>query len=345
MKKVLIVSKTFLNGADYTLDHLQIHFSTRCIAHGLTNIAPDRQVKSDKWIRLNIPTNILQRVFYKLKYYFSLYKNTSKVDTIHWYYSIDFIEYVILRLAQKKLVVEWVGSEVRIPSVLSSMNKYYLKELNKDNYEYKDEVLNEKKINQIRASKLGAIPIVNEEISLFLDKNLFKSIKVLPKRLDLSLLPRKKEFFTNNTILIGHAPSATAAKGSKYVSMVIKSLQVKGFNIDYVLLQNVPKDLVYLEMAKCDIFIDQLILGAYGFVSLEAMGIGVPTICYIMDDLEKIINPELPIINANVENLEEVLIKLINNKKYLPRIGSESRDYVHKYHSIPMLIEEIFKLY
>ena len=60
-------------------------------------------------------------------------------------------------------------------------------------------------------------------------------------------------------------------------------------------------------MKSSDIVIDQLLIGWYGLKSIEALSFGCEVLCYIDEKLTKYLFPETPIINVNVQTLEDTL--------------------------------------
>ena len=71
------------------------------------------------------------------------------------------------------------------------------------------------------------------------------------------------------------------------------------------------------------------------------MALGKPVVCYIREEDLKFIPAEmrqdLPIINANPNNISEVLAQLVEEQDKLPYIGEQSRTYVEKWHD-PMKV-------
>src|SRR5699024_11742732 len=66
-------------------------------------------------------------------------------------------------------------------------------------------------------------------------------------------------------------------------------------------------------LSKADIVIDQLRIGASGYLSTEAMALGKPVICYIREDLVDAYPKDFPIVNAHPNTLKYVLQILIQN--------------------------------
>ena len=81
-----------------------------------------------------------------------------------------------------------------------------------------------------------------------------------------------------------HAPSNEDYKGSKYIYTAIESLKKK-YKFEFIKLQNLSKDELIEEILKCDLVIDQMLVGFYGILTVEAMLLQKPVVCYIRDDI------------------------------------------------------------
>ena len=80
--------------------------------------------------------------------------------------------------------------------------------------------------------------------------------------------------------------------------------------------------------------IDQLLLGWYGALAVEAMAVGRPVLCYVRED-EPDDNPfgaELPIVRTTPENLAEDLSRLIGNRALRASLGAQGRRFASTRH-------------
>jgi len=141
-----------------------------------------------------------------------------------------------------------------------------------------------------------------------------------------------------------HAPSKRSLKGTEYVLQAIEKLKTEGYNIEFILLENVSHDEVLKQIRLSDIIVDQLILGWYGVFSIEGMCIGRPVLCYIRQDLLEM-HPELPILNTTSESIYANLIKLIENPEQRIELGTQGRRYVEKLHDFRAIAKELIDLY
>ena len=97
--------------------------------------------------------------------------------------------------------------------------------------------------------------------------------------------------------------------------------------------------------SMADIIVDQLIVGSHGVFACEAMALGKPVICYILDELLPTYPSGFPVINANPNNVKKVLEELICSPETRYEIGKKSRIYVEKVHDIKVVASKLLKIY
>jgi glycosyltransferase involved in cell wall biosynthesis len=297
----------------------------------------------DKGSRLNF----IRWIYRYIKNLRTIKQLVNEADVLHYFCGTAVYGGIDLKWAHRKkkpVFIEWLGSDIRNPALLFSVNKYY-KAVFENGYEYKtvENSNNKKKVQQM-FHNAGAIAVACPEIHLYIDRNLFPEVKLLFQRLDL------KEFIpqstTNNTRpLLLHSPSAQNAKGTGIILKTIERLKDK-YDFDFVLLKNVSRKEVLTLMKQADIFIDQIIIGGYGMAALEAMAFGKPVMCYLIPEVFEAGLPiECPIVNTNPDNIEEKLEKLLNNVNLRGEIGVQSRNYVEKYHDADKISLQLIEMY
>jgi len=164
-------------------------------------------------------------------------------------------------------------------------------------------------------------------------------------------IERQKKNFTKSKVLrIVHAPTNRMVKGSEALIDTINELK-KTHPVELVLVENVSYQDALKMYQSADIIVDQMRIGWYGGLALEAMKMGIPVACYINDsDLQFI--PEMmkvalkeSIININKDNLMERLIELIQNRDLLNTISDNGFDYVQEFHNPDILIKSVIERY
>lgn len=136
-----------------------------------------------------------------------------------------------------------------------------------------------------------------------------------------------------------HAPTNRVVKGSKYILEAIQRIQRAnpGLELELILVENMSHEEALRIYQKADLVIDQLLVGWYGGLAVEVMKMGKPVIAYIREEdlqfIPEAMKRQLPIINANPNTIEQVLLECIDNPALLRETAAASLDYVHRWHN------------
>jgi len=242
----------------------------------------------------------------------------------------------LLKMLRKKMVMNFWGSDVRQEMLARPKNKYY-DIFGSEN----DNKLIIAKIKNI-ANYIDTAVVPAHEVYEYVF-GYFKRIEIIPIIIDIDKIRLFPSSFSNDNPLIVHSPSNRKLKGTEYILNTISKLQEK-YKFRFQLIENLPNIEVKKIFAKSDIVIDQLLIGTYGTVSLEAMAAGKPVLCYIRDDLAKYM-PDIPIINTNIDNIYENLEMLITNPSMRTEIGKKGYEYVAQNHNPKKIAKQLISLY
>jgi hypothetical protein len=154
-----------------------------------------------------------------------------------------------------------------------------------------------------------------------------------------------REHEREGTIRIVHAPSDRMLKGTKYLVAAVEKLRTAGFDIELLLVENMPREKALECYREADIAVDQLLLGSYGTFAVELMAIGIPTICYLRDDLLTKYAEPPPIVNADPETIGDVLRDLVGRRSNWPSIAREGRFFAEKFHDSLVLANQAIATY
>ncbi|WP_202785177.1 glycosyltransferase [Heyndrickxia sporothermodurans] len=96
---------------------------------------------------------------------------------------------------------------------------------------------------------------------------------------------------------------------------------------------------------EADIIIDQVLCGSYGLLSVESMALGKPVVTYIRPDLISTFPDDLPIVNANPDNLYDQVKLLLDNPILRQQLGILGRDYVSRVHDHHIIADQLLDIY
>jgi glycosyltransferase involved in cell wall biosynthesis len=286
-------------------------------------------------------TDILQYLRFFIK------ERLHKYDVYHFYFGYSLtgsalIDISILKLLRKKVYFYFCGCDIR--DCKKMIEKYEFSACKNcwpmlcGKNRLKSKRIAEKYANGIFVSTPDLLEFVENSVWLPQPIDLERFNKIRGKYVQKS--NNKK-----NIITIVHAPSSQQLKGTEFIERAIHELQHNGYPIKFILVKNMSNKRAMEICAKADIAIDQLLIGAYGQYSVEMMALGKPVICYIRDDLVQHYPDNLPIINANPDNILSVLRKTLDNYDQLDRLREASIDYVSKVHDRYVVANKALDIY
>jgi glycosyltransferase involved in cell wall biosynthesis len=94
-----------------------------------------------------------------------------------------------------------------------------------------------------------------------------------------------------------------------------------------------------------DIVIDQLLVGWYGVLAMEAMALGKTVICYIRSDLSGYFGESMPILNANPDTITSVLRDAIQDTELRREVARRGRAFVETVHDSRIVAGAAAQLY
>jgi len=268
-------------------------------------------------------------------------------DVVHWHYTVtnipaDLDLKYIAHLGKPRIVEFW-GTEIRDP-VRAGRDNPYIRNLldGKNNYSItsRDSLTVQK-----RFSKSGFECLIpGPEMFDYLRPDLFPS----PYRTEASLLlPEFRPLYPDpqkRRPLVVHIPSRPEVKGTRFVLSAVERLS-RRLDFEFRLIEGMPHREVLAVMRESDIVLDQFIIGSYGTVTLEAMALGKPVLCYINPSFYPRLPRDIPVVNANPDDLEDKLRTLLEDGRLRRQTGLRGRRYVEKHHDAHQIARRLKSLY
>lgn len=261
-------------------------------------------------------------------------------DTFHFHYGMAFQRHLrgldarALRRAGKRVVAEFHGSEVRMPSLESARNPYYTP------HPAETDAGAERLMSRWSAIAGGHAIICDPALSVFVERH-FQHVHVAGQRIEVArYAPAPPAPDTNKPLVVAHAPSDTGLKGTAFVRRAVAKVR----EFQYVEVIGRSHAEAVQALRRADLVVDQLCLGSFGVVTLEAMSLGKPVICYLLPEYAASL-PGCPIINANPETILEVLRAAAERRTELHDRGLASRAYVERHHDVTMAARRLVSAY
>ncbi|WP_419874308.1 glycosyltransferase family 4 protein [Candidatus Pristimantibacillus sp. PTI5] len=264
----------------------------------------------------------------------------DKYDVFHFHGGQTFTlnaytDLAYLKMLNKKVVMNYWGSEVRRLSIARAKNPFV-----------KVKVLDEKLILQLLnvISRFADAVIVPDHELYEYVKTFFDKVYLVRAAVDHKKFVPSYPVIQCKRPLVVHAPSDPSLKGTDIIVQAVNRLK-SIVDFDYVQIENMKNEEALAWMARADIIVDQLKLGIYGTVSIEGMLMGKPVICYVRDDLVSKYPPGLPVVNANPNTIEQVLHNLILDPKRRHELGIKGRVYAVDHHDPEKIARQLITIY
>ncbi len=151
----------------------------------------------------------------------------------------------------------------------------------------------------------------------------------------------------NSKLKIVHSPTNRHFKGTDKIIPVIDEIRNER-QVEFVLLENLPRDSVLEIKSGCDIAIDQI--GGesggsgYGKNSLETLAMGLPTVTEFSEDYFKFLGDN-PFINSDITNLKKNLLRLIDSEELRKDLSKKGMEWIKKTHSFEAVNNSLLNLY
>ncbi|WP_352407934.1 glycosyltransferase [Acetoanaerobium noterae] len=260
-------------------------------------------------------------------------------DIFHFHFgtslTLDYSDLPLLKELQKKVVMQYWGSDVRLYSKAVKVNPYIkVKDKNEDIIKRKLELI----------SKYIPDCIVDYELGEYV-KEFHDNIHYSKVAIDLEKYKNLYDDKLNNSkFMIVHAPTSPEHKGTDYIVKALEELSLD-YDFKFELVKGMSNEEATKIYKKADLIIDQLLVGSYGVFAVESMAMGKPVISWISDFMKEKYPEDLPIISANPDNIKNTLEYILNNKDMLAEIGHRSRLYAEKYHDMNKISKNMVEIY
>lgn len=260
-------------------------------------------------------------------------------DIFHFHFgtslTLDYSDLPLILEQNRKVLMHHWGSDIRRYSLAVGSNPYV---------QVKSMDENPIKSRLERLSKyIDTCMVCDYELYRYV-KDYYKNVVIFPQVIDIEEYEDSGNRVPGKKITIVHAPTDTKLKGTAHLLKAVDELK-ENYDFDFRLIQRMSHEEARKAYLSADVVVDQLLIGAYGLVSIENMALGKPVICWISEFMKDKYPEELPVISANPDNIKEKLRHILENADCLPELGRKSRAYAEKYHDIGKLNKQLLEIY
>lgn len=265
---------------------------------------------------------------------------TLKCSLVHYYSNsiLKTYDLMLFRTAGLPMIISWAGGEARIVSEARKNNPFFYRELD----ETHDNMIRKRLATFSKYIDFVATDPELAEYSLYY----FKKVFILPQPIDLSTCAYSPPEIGSQSPIVLHIPTHRKVKGTSYIEAAVERLKSEGLDFRFQLMAPLlTQKQVRKQIARAEIYVDELRVGSYGMTAVEAMASGTPTITYIREDLVEKYPPNLPLVNANPDTIYTKLRELIINADLRREIGLSSRKFAEEVHSLEVIGPRLKRIY
>lgn len=248
----------------------------------------------------------------------------------------NHLDLPLLHQLGKSLVFHFRGSEIRLQATERRIRELRMPESPPPNRSF----CWQRAWRLTMARRYGALILVSTPDLL----------DVVPEAVHLPVALRLDDFVVSSRpaprrcLHVAHSPTDPAVKGTRYLEAAVERLRDEGLPIELDIIQHIPQTEVRARMLQADVFVDQLGIGWYGNASVEAMAQGIPTICYIRDDLTGRLGPS-PFIQAGKHDIAQALRMVWHDRDLLAVHAERGRRFVEERHEVGEVTRRLIELY
>ena len=257
--------------------------------------------KSPQWQRQALQLRALARLL-------------PRTDVFHFYFGLTIVpkalQFRLLRLARKKSVFHFVGSDIRGKSP--------------------DELAYGRRADAQIVGSYDAARWVPEA-------------EVVPPGIDLrGIQPAPPR--ADGPLRVAHAALSRSRKGTE---LIVAACAEAGLELDVI--EDVRHDEVGPRLARADIVVDQLNSGWYGLFAIEAMAYGKPVLGYIHEEAAAqtadAFGVALPIVRTTKATLAGDLVRLAASRDDRRAKSQQSRAFVERVHDAGRMADRLIDIY
>lgn len=298
------------------------------------------------------PDRIIRTLAFLVRFTAFFISALFKYDVFHFHSesflgSASAIDLKILRLFGKKIVFQYWGCDIRLKTVAQLDEEHSTCDdcirVCRNTRKLRDSLTHVKHADFRVYGGSDAIRTVPDAlyIPLAIDLDYWRPALSIPDEHKIMAAP--------DVVKVLHpfenSKSRGDQKGTRFIKKAVEELKAEGLKIDYFFLDGVPFEAMKYYYEQADIVVVQLLMGTYSGVSVEAMAMSRPVICYLNRDALRLMPEDSPIVNANTATIKERIKTLALDQKLRSKLGINGRRHVEEHHDAMKLAAEYIELY
>lgn len=220
------------------------------------------------------------------------------------------------------------GSDARVPSIHAEREQWHSYGALRPGFLQRLERQARANVDVYNAFE-GTVFVSTPGVRAFVPRGVWLPVVVEPERWD-----RGAPIMERKVPVVAHLPSSTQ-KGSHLIDPILSAMAERG-DIEYLRISGIPHERMAEVVNQADLVVEQFGIADYSVVACEAMAAGRVVVSRVAADVRDTVKQEtgleLPIVEANPETLEQVVLDLIHDVDRAVEIGRAGTAYVRAVH-------------
>jgi len=134
-------------------------------------------------------------------------------------------------------------------------------------------------------------------------------------------------------VVVAHAPTNRLIKGTRHIEAAVDALRGQLPRLELRMIEHQPWATMPEFLSRCDILVDQVMMGTYGLLAMEGMSERRAVIAFLRDDFRDRLG-DCPVQSANPETIAAVLGDLARDPARRLALGAQGAAYVRARHDV-----------
>lgn len=271
-------------------------------------------------------------------------------NSLHTFFAYP-VNLLILKFLGKKIIHTYRGSEIRLNFDFLPKSLFSKKHFQEWPEYYRNKVIQRNILRTIsnlsRRIKMRFFQLIADKIIIigpFLSSSVNNYDSVIPYSREIGKPPK---FKNKKKLVIVHCPTSSEIKGTEYIAKAFRVLAKQYPEHEFIITDKMPHSELQKILDSADIIIDQLLVGWYGGLAVEAMGKGKIVLAYIHRPYLNLVpyGSEIPVVNTSPWTIKNDLKAILDAPKVREDLARRGYKFVKKYHNSEKIAEDYLKIY
>jgi len=239
----------------------------------------------------------------------------------------------------KRVIVHFRGSEVRQAELFRELSPFHYVDDNPNNLFANFPTEWQQQYLKLCRSLADLLVVTDPELQSYVPR-----AEIIQRAIDMDVW-RHTGLVNDDRPLVLHAPSRQGVKGTSHVVRAVEQLRREGLAFEFQMIEGLSNEQARAAYERADIIVDQLRIGWYGVLAIEAMALGKAVVSYVRDDLTHHLTDQPPLAIANPNTITDVLRELVSDRDKRRQVAARGRAFCESYHSADVVAQRCREVY